>query len=164
MATTYNLNDYFQYDFGSYTKGQVGYSIPTLAYGQHKLLFRAWDVLNNSSTAELSFNVAKGVEPNLVSVECSPNPAKTNTTFRIVHDRTGSEMDVKLDIFDTAGRHLWTYSESGVSTDQVYTLDWDLVTDGGRRLNTGLYLYRMNISSDGSSYSSKAQKLIILNK
>ena len=164
MATTYNLNDYFQYDFGSYTKGQVGYSIPTLAYGQHKLLFRAWDVLNNSSTAELSFNVAKGVEPNLVSVECSPNPAKTNTTFRIVHDRTGSEMDVKLDIFDTAGRHLWTYSESGVSTDQVYTLDWDLVTDGGRRLNTGLYLYRVNISSDGSSYSSKAQKLIILNK
>ena len=157
MATTYNLNDYFQYDFGSYTKGQVGYSIPTLAYGQ-------WDVLNNSSTAELSFNVAKGVEPNLVSVECSPNPAKTNTTFRIVHDRTGSEMDVKLDIFDTAGRHLWTYSESGVSTDQVYTLDWDLVTDGGRRLNTGLYLYRVNISSDGSSYSSKAQKLIILNK
>ena len=164
MATTYNLNDYFQYDFGSYTKGQVGYSIPTLAYGQHKLLFRAWDVLNNSSTAELSFNVAKGVEPNLVSVECSPNPAKTNPTFRIVHDRTGSEMDVKLDIFDTAGRHLWTYSESGVSTDQVYTLDWDLVTDGGRRLNTGLYLYRVNISSDGSSYSSKAQKLIILNK
>jgi hypothetical protein len=73
-------------------------------------------------------------------------------------------MDVKLDLFDTSGRHLWTYSETGVSTDQVYTLDWDLVTDGGRRLNTGLYLYRVSISSDGSSYSSKAQKLIILNK
>jgi len=164
MATTYSLNDYFQYDFGSYTKGQVGFSIPTLAYGQHKLLFRAWDVLNNSSTAELNFNVVKGLEPHLVSVECSPNPAKTNTTFRIVHDRTGSEMDVKLDIFDTSGRHLWTYSENGVPTDQVYTLDWDLVTDGGRRLNTGLYLYRVNISSDDSSYASKAQKLIILNK
>ena len=164
MATTYSLNDYFQYDFGSYTKGQVGFSIPTLAYGPHKLLFRAWDVLNNSSTAELSFNVAKGQEPHLISVECSPNPAKTKTTFRIVHDRTGSEMDVKLDIFDTSGRHLWTYSENGVPTDQVYTLDWDLVTDGGRRLNTGLYLYRVSISSDDSSYASKAQKLIILNK
>ena len=164
MTTTYSLNDYFQYDFGSYTKGQVGFSIPTLSYGQHKLLFRAWDVLNNSSTAELSFNVVKGLEPNLLSVECSPNPAKTTTRFRIIHDRKGSEMDVKLDLFDTSGRHLWTYSETGVSTDQVYTLDWDLVTDGGRRLNTGLYLYRVSISSDGSSYSSKAQKLIILNK
>ena len=164
MATTYNLNDYFQYDFGSYTKGQVGYSIPALSYGQHKLLFRAWDVLNNSSTAELSFNVVKGLEPRLVSVECSPNPAKTSTTFRIVHDRTGSEMDVKLDIFDTSGRHLWTYSESGVPTDQAYTLEWDLTTNEGRRLSTGLYLYRVSISSDGSDYSSKAQKLIILNK
>lgn len=164
MATTYNLNDYFQYDFGSYTKGQVGFSIPTLSYGQHKLLFRAWDVLNNSSTAELAFNVVKGLEPQLVSVECSPNPAKTNTTFRIVHDRTASEMDVKLDIFDTSGRHLWTHSENSVPTDQVYTLDWDLTTNEGRRLNTGLYLYRVSISSDGSDYSSKAQKLIILNK
>jgi hypothetical protein len=164
MTTTYSLNDYFQYDFGSYTKGQVSFSIPTLAYGQHKLQFRAWDVLNNSSTAELTFNVVKGLEPQLVSVECSPNPAKTHTTFRIIHDRTGSEMDVKLELFDTSGRHLWTHSENGIPTDQAYTLDWDLVTDGGRRLNTGLYLYRVSISSDGSSYSSKAQKLIILNK
>ena len=164
MAATYNLNDYFQYDFGSYTKGQVGFSIPTLSYGQHKLLFRAWDVLNNSSTAELAFNVVKGLEPQIVSVECSPNPAKTNTTFRVVHDRTGSEMDVKLDIFDTSGRHLWTHSENGVPTDQVFTLNWDLTTNEGRRLNTGLYLYRISISSDGSDYSSKAQKLIILNK
>ena len=164
MATTYSLNDYFQYDFGSYTKGQVGFSIPTLAYGQHKLLFRAWDVLNNSSTAELTFNVVRGLEPELVSVECSPNPAKTYTTFRIVHDRTGSEMDVKLDIFDTSGRHLWTHSENGVPTNQVYTLDWDLTTNEGRRLNTGLYLYRVSISSDDSNYTSKAEKLIILNK
>ena len=164
MGTTYNLNDYFQYNFGSYTKGQVGFSIPTLSYGLHKLQFRAWDVLNNSSTTELTFNVVKGLEPQLVSVNCSPNPAKTSTSFRIVHDRTGSEMDVKLEIFDTSGRLLWTHSESSIPTDQTYTLDWDLTTDGGRRLNTGLYLYRVNVSSDGSSYTSKAQKLIILNK
>ena len=164
MASTYNLNSYFQYDFGSYTKGQVGFSIPSLTYGQHKLLFRAWDVLSNSSTAELTFNVVKGLEPKLISVECSPNPAKTTTSFRIVHDRTASEMDVKLDIFDTSGRHLWSHSENGVPTDQVYTLDWNLSTNEGRRLNTGLYLYRVSISSDGSEYSSKAQKLIILNK
>ena len=164
MATTYKLNDYFQYDFGSYTKGQVGFSIPTLSYGEHKLLFRAWDILNNSSTSELSFNVVKGLEPQLISVECSPNPAKTSTSFRIVHDRIGSEMDVKLELFDTSGRQLWTYTENGVPTDLTYTLDWDLTTNEGRRLNTGLYLYRVSISSDGSSYTSKAQKLIILNK
>ena len=162
MATTYTLNDYFQYDFGSYTRGRVGYSIPQLPLGQHKLLFRAWDVLNNSSTAELTFNVVKGLEPVFADVECRPNPAKTKTTFNIIHDRIGSEMSVKLEVFDTSGRLLWTYSESGTPSNNIYTVDWNLLTDGGRRLNTGLYLYRLSISSDGSSYVSKAKKLIIL--
>ena len=118
--------------------------------------------MNNSSLVELSFNVAKGLEPAFFDVECSPNPAKTTTAFRIIHDRTNSEMDVKLEIFDTSGRHLWTYTENGIPTDNSYTVNWDLTTNDGRRLNTGLYLYRISISSEGSSYSSKAKKLIIL--
>ena len=162
MAKTYSLNEYFQYDFGSYTKGTVGFSIPTLSYGEHKLLFRAWDVLNNSSTSELTFNVVKGLDPSNFDVNCLKNPATTNTTFVIQHDRVGSQMDVVLDIFDTSGRHLWSYADSGVSTDNTYTLNWDLTVDGGRRLQTGVYLYRVLLSSDGSNYVSKAKKLIIL--
>ena len=162
VSKTYSLNDYFQYDFGSYTSGRVGYSIPELSYGEHKLLFRAWDVLNNSSTAELTFNVVKGLEPNFFSVECLKNPASTNTTFVIVHDRTGSNVDVLLDIFDMSGRHLWSHSESNTSMTGSTTVDWDLTVDGGRRLQTGVYLYRLRISSDGSTYATKAKKLIIL--
>jgi hypothetical protein len=71
-------------------------------------------------------------------------------------------MDVQLDIFDTSGRLLWRHSVTGVPTDQTYTLDWNLTTNGGRRLQTGVYLYRVSISSDGSSQASKAEKLIIL--
>ena len=162
MAKTYSLNDYFKYDFGSYTSGSVGFSIPQLSYGEHKLLFRAWDILNNSSTAELTFNVVKGLEPRFFDIECTQNPATTTTSFRILHDRTGSNMDVVLDVFDISGRHLWSYAEGGVSTDNVYTIDWDLTVDGGRHLQTGVYLYRLRISSDGSTYASKAKKLIIL--
>ena len=162
MSKTYSLNDYFKYDFGSYTSGSVGYSIPELSYGEHKLLFRAWDVLNNSSTSELTFHVVKGLEPRFFDVECTKNPATTTTSFRILHDRTGSNMDVVLDVFDISGRHLWTYAESGVSDDGSYTVDWDLTVDGGRHLPTGVYLYRLRISSDGSTYASKAKKLIVL--
>ena len=162
MNKTYTLNDYFQFDFGSYTTGKVGYSIPALPYGEHKLLFRAWDVLNNPSTAELTFNVVKGQEPVFIDVECSPNPATSSTTFRIVHDRIGSQMDVRLDIFDTSGRHLYSYTENGVSASSTYSFDWNLSVDGGRRLDTGLYLYRIGISTDGSSFASRAKKLIVL--
>ena len=162
MSTTYTLNDYFQYDFGSYTRGKVGYSIPTLSLGAHKLQFRAWDVLNNSSTVELAFNVVQGLEPYYFDVECTPNPARTQTTFRVIHDRIGSDMSIKLELYDTSGRQLWVHEEQGVASDNTYTYDWDLRVDGGRRLNTGLYVYRLSISSGGSSYVSKAKKLIIL--
>jgi len=163
MTKTYSLNDYFQYDFGTYTRGRIGYSIPALDYGQHRLLFRAWDVMNNSSTAELTFNVVKGQEPLFLDLNCSPNPASSKTTFHILHDRINSAMDVVLDVFDISGRHLWTHSENGVaSSGNTFTVDWDLTVDDGRRLQTGVYLYRLRISSEGSTYASKAKKLIIL--
>ena len=162
IAMTYNLNDYFQYDFGDYSKGSVGYTLPELSEGSHQLLFRVWDVLNNSSTAELTFNVVRGLTPEGISVDCTKNPATTSTTFVVTHDRIGSTLDFELEIFDMAGRQLYGYSETGVSTDSTYTLDWDLTTSGGKRLGTGVYLYRVLVSCDGSKKASQAKKLIIL--
>lgn len=162
MATTYVLNDHFSYDFGSYTSGSTWYNLPPLAPGRHKLQFRAWDVKNNSAVAELTFNVVQGLEPNLFSVDVTENPARNSTTFIINHDRTGSLMDVDIDIFDVSGRHIWTHSESGVPTDGAYTVSWDLTVDGGRRLTTGVYLYRVRVGSDGSKKASKAKKLVVI--
>ena len=162
MSRTYILNDHFSFDFGSYTSGSTYYSIPELEPGRHNLRFRAWDILNNSSTAELSFNVVSALKPTLFSVSCTNNPASTSTTFIINHDRTGSEMDVELDIYDLSGRLLWKYNETGVSTTGAHTIDWDLTVDGGQRLQTGVYVYRVRVACDGSSYASKAKKLIII--
>lgn len=162
IAMTYNLNDNFQYDYGSYTSGSTYYSIPELAPGPHKLTFRAWDVLNNATTTQLDFNVVRALQPDYLSVSCTRNPATTTTTFIISHDRTGSQLDITLDVFDFAGRQLWQHHESAVPTTGTYTLDWDLTTDGGTRLQTGVYLYRVRISSDDSAQASKAQKLIII--
>ena len=162
MNMTYNLNDAFQYDFGDYRTGRVGYSLPTLADGPHKLLFRAWDVLNNATTAELQFTVEAQQEPLLRSVVCTKNPATTYTQFLITHDRTGSQMDVELEVFDASGRKLWGRVETGIPTDQTYTIDWDLTSSSGSRLRTGVYLYRVLISSNGSRQVSEAKKLIVL--
>ena len=71
-------------------------------------------------------------------------------------------MNVDLEVFDTSGRLLWRHSEAGVPSDNTYTIDWDLTTNTGFKLQTGIYLYRAQISSDGSSKASKAKKLIII--
>jgi hypothetical protein len=161
-SKTYNLNEHFQYDFGTYTSGTVAFSIPELEPGKHSLMFRAWDVQNNSSTATLDFTVVKALTPSIESVGVSVNPASTSTTFIINHNMNGSLIDVTVDVFDVSGRLLWTHSESGVSTDGAYTVDWDLRQDNGGRLQTGVYLYRVRVASDGSAEASKARKLIVI--
>lgn len=161
MEMTYSLNENFQYDFGSYTSGSTYYNIPQLEEGPHKLQFRAWDILNNYSTAELTFNVVTGQKPSF-SIGCTNNPARESTTFIISHDRSGAELGVIIDVFDVSGRLLWRHEESGVSDNDTYTVPWDLTIDGGSRLQTGVYLYRVHLTSEGATRISKAKKLIIV--
>ena len=164
MLRTYVLNDYFQYDFGNYRSGSLGYTIPQLNDGPYKLMFRAWDAMGNSSTTELQFNVVKALEPSVFDINATRNPASSETTFVITHDRIGSDVDIQIDVFDTSGRQLWCHKATGVSASQPITVNWDLTTSGGHRLTTGVYLYRVLLSSDGSSQASKAKKLIIVKK
>lgn len=158
---TYNLNDNFTYDFGTYTSGSTYYNIPTLEPGPHKLQFRAWDIMNNSSTVTLSFNVQKNLSPSF-NANVTENPAKNSTTFIINHDRAGSNLDIVIEVYDTAGRMLWNHAESGVPNAGTYAVKWDLSTGSGT-LRTGIYLYRVKVSSDGSAYEAKTKKLIIIN-
>lgn len=161
LSKTYNLNDHFTFDFGEYRSGIVGFTIPELSKGPHRLLFRAWDVLNNSSTSELAFNVVENSGDGHISVICTKNPATSTTSFVVNHDRSSTELDVVLDIFDTSGRQLVRTEKTGVSTDGTVVIDWDLTVGGGSRLRTGVYIYRIQISGNGGS-ASYANKLIIL--
>ena len=164
MSRTYNLNDNFTYDFGSYTKGKTFFSIPELTPGPHTLQFRAWDIFNNPSTTELRFNVVNSLRPTLTGISCTKNPATDQTTFIINHDRMGSAIDVTLDVMDMSGRLLWQHHESGLNTSGSYTIDWNLCADGNKPLQTGVYLYRARVSCDNSDYDSKTKKLIIIRR
>ena len=154
---TYNLNSYFEFDFGDYRSGSLGFSIPELSVGVHKLMFRAWDILNNSSTVEFAFEVTEDAGAGEFCVRCTKNPAQTSTQFEITHDRMGSELKVTLDVFDMAGRQVWRQTETLVPTSDTFTIDWNLSVAGGSRLHTGLYLCRFRLN-DGDT---KTVKLLI---
>ena len=163
IEKTYNLNDNFTFDYESYTSGQTYYALPALSEGKHTLKFRAWDILNNPSTTTLDFVVKKDIQPNIVDVYATNNPARESTTFVVEHNFCGADLDLAIDIMDTSGRLLWSTSESGTATTNTIAYKWDLCTDSGAKLNTGIYLYRIKLSSNGSSYASKAKKLLIIN-
>ena len=161
---TYNLNDYYTPVAGDYTRGTVYFSVPELTEGKHTLSFRAWDLLNNSSTKTLEFEVVRGLRPGLFSVICTQSPARESTTFVLSHNRPGSTLAVRMSVYDFAGREMWTHLEKGVSEGQTYYVEWDLCSNGGQRLAPGVYLYRASIVSDGSRESTKSQKIIILSQ
>ena len=162
LTQTYILNDNFRYDFGSYTSGTTGFSLPELSEGLHTLQFRAWDIQNNPSTVILQFKVVKGLAPEIYSVNASKNPAKTETTFIVTHNYVGSEVNLDIEVFDMSGRLIWHRNENSVTSGSAITADWDLVVDNGIRLQAGVYLYRVCLSCDGATKVSKAKKLIVL--
>ena len=98
----------------------------------------------------------------LYSVNASKNPATTETTFIVTHNYIGSDVDIDIEVFDMSGRLLWHRSETGVASGNAITANWDLTVESGARLKTGVYLYRVRLSSDGATKVSKAKKLIIL--
>ncbi|MEG1727982.1 MAG: type IX secretion system sortase PorU [Bacteroidaceae bacterium] len=161
--TSYVLNDYFENDFGSYTKGSVRFAIPPLKDGAHRLYFRAWDVKNNSSSTVLNFRVNEGLRPSLLDVSCTANPARTSTDFIVSVDRLDTEMTFSLKVYDLYGREVWTYAETGLSLSGYYSIKWDLTSNTGALLPSGLYLFKAGISSKGSKESTKTKKIIILN-
>ena len=159
---SYNLNDNFTFDYESYTSGQTYYALPALSEGKHTLKFRAWDILNNSSTTTLDFVVKKNIQPNIVDVYATNNPARESTTFVVAHNFCGAEMNLEIDIMDASGRLLLSTSKREIATTNTMAYPWDLRTDSGAKLNTGIYLYRVKLSSNGNSYVSKTQKLLII--
>ena len=110
----------------------------------------------------LQFKVVKGLAPEIYSVNASKNPATTETTFIVTHNYIGSDVDIDIEVFDMSGRLLWHRSETAVASGNAITANWDLTVESGARLKTGVYLYRVRLSSNGATKVSKAKKLIIL--
>ncbi|MDO5446883.1 MAG: type IX secretion system sortase PorU [Prevotellaceae bacterium] len=162
MYQTYNLNDYFLYDFGTFTSGSLSYSLPELTEGPHTLLFRAWDMLNNSSSTQLTFNVKKGIDSKIYDIYATENPARYNTQFVLRYDRPGSPVDITFEVYDMLGRLIWRKTENNVYTNGTYYMTWNLQSNNHQDVGTGVYLYRARVACEGSSESLKAKKIIVV--
>ena len=161
-SMAYNLNENFTFDYESYTSGQTYFALPVLAAGKHTLKFRAWDILNNSSAVTLDFVVKNDIQPNITDVYVTNNPARENTTFVVNHNFYGSNIDLVIEVMDASGRLLWSHSKNYPSASNTINYKWDLTTDSGAKLQTGIYLYRVKLGNNGSYSSTKARKLLII--
>lgn len=160
-STTYNLNAFYQNDFGDYTSGTVAYMIPELPDGKHTLFFRAWDVKNNSSGARLDFVVKAGLRPQITSVDLSRNPASVSTAFLISYDRPTAETTFTINVYNCYGQKCWTHTETAMTPNGYHTINWDLSTNQGQALPSGLYIYEVVIGCSDGENATKRDKMII---
>ncbi len=84
---TYDLNSYFLSSTDDYSSGTVGFTIPLLDAGLHKLRFTAWDALNNASAVTFSFMV--GTEDGIEEIFDTPADNSGSALF----DLGGRQVD-----------------------------------------------------------------------
>lgn len=152
---TYILNNYFTANNNSYQQGHVSYKMPEMEEGRHTLTFRAWDLLNNSSTAMLNFQVVKGQDPQIYKIVTYPNPVSqtSNLIFRIEYDQPDEIVETTIRLYDVGGQLIHTHLQNGVDG-----IAWNLSELG---VNPGIYVYQVQIKTTTSNYVSKADKIIV---
>ncbi len=152
---TYVLNDYFTAKSNSYQEGRVSYKMSEIAEGAHSLTFRAWDLLNNSNTATLNFQVVKGLDPQIYHIVTYPNPVSMSEVLNIdiQYDRPDDIIQTVVYMYDISGRLVLMHEQKG--TDGI---QWNV---GELGVGAGIYVYQVKIKTQTSNYVSKAGKIII---
>lgn len=180
----HTLNDYFTTYTGDPTTGNVQYSIPALEDGTYEATFRIWDVYNNPTTQKFTFTVQNQKAPEAVVVQAYPCPAKMGDTitFRVLHNRPESATELQLQIYTQTGYKVYETTVASSSDGKVYAIDRDHPTQLNDAINAdesenfmgastiewnssalrpGFYLYRVFLSSDGSTEMSSSKLLMV---
>ena len=151
------LNDFFETKANSYSEGSLQYKLSNLSEGKHTLTFKAWDLLNNSASETIEFEVIKGLQPVIFKVYNFPNPVKTGTSIVVEHDRPETILNTLIEIFDLSGRKIWQFEQSNADNVQ-----WDLRGADGVKVKAGIYFYKVSISTNNSEVYSKTNKILVL--
>jgi len=153
------LNDYFQYDKNSYTSGKIVFPLSNLAEGNHTLVVKVWDVLNNSSEVEINFVVKDDLR--LENLHCFPNPMQDKTSFIFSHNQPDETFDVTLEVFKTSGERIDIVQKKvGSQGTESLPFEW---TPASRlvKMTPGVYIYRLSLTADGKTSSASGRLVYV---
>lgn len=151
------VNDYYA-SSGSYQSGQVSYRINELSEGRHTLTFRAWDMLNNSASKSLQFEVVNGLEPTMYSIISYPNPVRVGEVlhFAIDYDQPDELMEMNVYVYSPQGELVYAAARRGTQQHAFSISD--------AQLTPGIYMYRVSLTTADGNATGKSGKLIVYEK
>ncbi|MCO7318915.1 type IX secretion system sortase PorU [Riemerella anatipestifer] len=183
VINTIVLNDFYTSGEGNgcvspslkdYQKGIVNYPFRNLKSGEHQLVFKVWDINNNSSTASLNFVVRPQAEENLVVKRLLnwPNPFTNKTYIQFEHN-CPDVLEVGVQIYTITGKLVKTLRQT-VSSEPFregfrtgrQQIEWDGTDDYGANVGKGTYIYKVFVKSTNQETckgsSTQIEKMIIL--
>jgi hypothetical protein len=140
------LNNYFIANLNSYQTGKVQFGLPILKEGTHKCIIKAWDLLGNSSSLLLAFEVPKSKEFVIKNAFNFPNPFREISTFGFEINQTGNEIQIEFEVINLAGTKLYTRILNIINYTNKVSLDWNGAIGSGALLIPGTYYYRFTVS------------------
>jgi len=183
LEGTYIFNEYYEGGDNNpctnpqvmdYQKGQVMYRLNNMDLGHHQIVFKAWDINNNSSEQTLDFVVMEDGADRLYIDKLLnwPNPFTNQTYFHFEHN-CDSELDVMVQIFTISGKLVKTIRQTvsaepwreGYRTGR-FAIPWDGLDDFGDKIGKGVYIYRVTVRGVNPELckgtATAIEKLVIL--
>lgn len=183
VINTTSVNDYFASgdgngctfgDLNDYQKGSVTFPLKSLTPGEHQLVFKVWDINNNSTSSTLNFVVKDESEKKLVVNRLLnwPNPF-TNKTYVQFEHNCDDVLDVNVQIYTITGKIVRTLSTSitaepflqGFRTPRQ-AIEWDGKDDFGDTVAKGTYIFKIFARSQNqekcSGSATAVEKMVLL--
>jgi hypothetical protein len=161
--TPYLLNDYYETDPNTYKHGTLSFPLTNLSNGRHTIRVRAWDVNDNMGEGTVDFMVVDGSVMDITNLMTYPNPFSNSTHFSFEHNHPDEQLDTHIEIYNTSGALAKEIHEIFTPTgSRSHEIIWDGRDNSGRLLPSGVYIYRLNVSTDKGFKSSAYQKLVIV--
>lgn len=161
-AEPYVLNDYYENAPNTFKRGIVRFPVSGLSNGMHTLKIKAWDMANNSGEGTIRFRVTDGSVTEIQELINYPNPFKDQTRFRFEHNHPDETLTGEVQIYNTAGSLVRTLRQTFTPTGSHSSeMVWDGTSDVGGLLPSGVYVYRITISTAKKSEALGYQKLVI---
>ena len=158
-----DVNQYFTPNIEREGSGSIAYPLNGLEAGEHTLTLTVWDNANNSSSAEITFQVAVGVNPTIYDLRTDCSPARTSVVFTVSADRPLQDLSrCTIDVLDLNGRTVWSSrADAATGTGSDINIGWNLTDNSGLRVPRGIYLYRATITTTDGMTQTQTRKLAV---
>jgi hypothetical protein len=157
------LNDYYVSDLNTFKSGEISYPLSDLADGPHQIKVKVWDVYNNSTDAIIDFVVASSAGFSVRNLMTYPNPMYDHTTFSWESNQVNLPVDIEIGIFTLNGTMVKNLKQTiYAGSYHTETIQWDGTQDDGRKISTGLYVYRVKLVLPDGSSERLSSKLVVI--